>query len=136
MDKNTFKKNLQREKNNLYPLKGGAHLFEKLQKEFGKGSANHEDGWYPMLISSMTNPKVMYHNLYYHKWNFSKSCQLINQWPLKHKFSKKLKVILSFNSCIPFLHFKISYKYLTYTSLMQVLFIVISTKHKHIKKEK
>jgi hypothetical protein len=44
MDKNTFKKNLQREKNNLYPLKGGAHLFEKLQKEFGKGSANHEDG--------------------------------------------------------------------------------------------
>lgn len=111
-------KKIQREKNNLYPLKGGAHLFEKLWKEFGKGSANHEDGWYTMSISSMTNPKVMYYNLYYHKWNFSKICQLINQWPLKHKISKKLKVILSFNSCIPFLHLKISYKYLTYTSLM------------------
>jgi hypothetical protein len=44
MDINTFMKKLQREKNNLYPLKGGAHLFEKLWKEFGKGNANHEDG--------------------------------------------------------------------------------------------
>jgi hypothetical protein len=41
-------------------------------KEFGRASANHENGWYPMPILLVILPKVIHYANYFFYYQFAK----------------------------------------------------------------